>query len=489
MTKRTWASFSAPFILLVALAGGGCSVNPATGESSFTGFMTLDEEKRVGREEHPKILQQFGGAYDDPALRRYVTGIGKNLAARSELPNLKFTFTILNSEQVNAFALPGGYVYVTRGLLALAGSEAELAGVMAHEIGHVTARHSARRYSRSVAFGLGAAVLGAVTGSRAANDLARLGSGLYLKSYSRSQEFEADSLGVRYLSRSAYHTDAMATFLTTMQGHSKFQSRLVGAKARKAPSDLFSTHPRTLDRVRRAVAEARLKPVANARRGRLDYLEKINGMLYGSDPKEGFVRGRAFIHPGFRIRFEVPKGFRLFNGRTQVIAKDPGGAVIVFDMAKEKYAGNLRGYLTGNWGKQLDLSRVERIDVNGMEGATGTTSIRRQNGTFDLRLVAARRSPERIFRLAFLTPPGQTGRLAQGLRHTTYSLKTLSRAEAGRQKAFRLRLKAVGKGDTVASLAARMPFADLREARFRALNGLSATQRLRPGQLVKIVSE
>ena len=157
MTKRTWASFSAPFILLVALAGGGCSVNPATGESSFTGFMTLDEEKRVGREEHPKILQQFGGAYDDPALRRYVTGIGKNLAARSELPNLKFTFTILNSEQVNAFALPGGYVYVTRGLLALAGSEAELAGVMAHEIGHVTARHSARRYSRSVAFGLGAA--------------------------------------------------------------------------------------------------------------------------------------------------------------------------------------------------------------------------------------------------------------------------------------------------------------------------------------------
>ncbi len=213
--------------LLTLLALAGCTVNPATGESSFTAFMSPAEEQRAGAEEHPKILKEFGGAYGDRAIGAYIDSIGQALARMSDLPNQRFTFTVLDNDVVNAFALPGGYVYVTRGLLALAGSEAELAGVIAHEIGHVTARHAAQRYSQSIVAGLGAALLGAVAG-RGAADIAQLGSALYLSAYSREQEFEADILGVRYLARAGYDTGAMAGFLGKLQAHSALQARITG---------------------------------------------------------------------------------------------------------------------------------------------------------------------------------------------------------------------------------------------------------------------
>lgn len=145
---------------LAAFSLGGCSTNPATGSQSFTAFMSPDKEVEVGRDEHPKILKQYGGELEDPKLRAYVDGVGQRLAQQSELPELRFTFTVLNSDITNAFALPGGYVYVTRGLLSLASNEAELAGVLGHEIGHVTARHTAQRYSRAVATGIAAAAVG-----------------------------------------------------------------------------------------------------------------------------------------------------------------------------------------------------------------------------------------------------------------------------------------------------------------------------------------
>lgn len=482
-------NFFTSLLLLASLALGGCAVNPATGEQSFTGFMSPAQEAKIGRQEHPKILKQFGGAYDDRKVVDYVVGIGRALAAKSEMPNLEFTFTVLNTEQVNAFALPGGYVYVTRGLIALAGSEAELAGVIAHEIGHVTARHTAQRYSRGMAVGLGAAILGAVVNAPGVGNLANLGADLYLKSFSREQEFEADLLGVRYMARSGYEVDAMAGFLAKMEGHKKLEDTLRGKTAAGPGVDFFSTHPRTPDRVARAISQARLVRRPGARRGRVDYMSKIDGLLYGSDPKEGLILGRVFVHPGLRIRFEVPRGFRLFNERRQVTAHGPQGALIVFDMAGKPQAGPLSAYMRQVWAANLSLSPIAALSVNGMEGVTATTRVKRRSGSFDLRLVAVRRSPKQIFRLAFLTPPGITQRLSLDLRRTTFSLRTLTAAEAAGQKALRLRVTAVGAGETVQDFARRMVFEDLREARFRALNGLGPTARLRPGQLVKIVTE
>ena len=174
--------------------------------------MSPAEESRVGAQEHPKIVQEFGGVYDDPDLAAYVDSLGQFLTHTAELPNLDFTFTILDSPVINAFALPGGYIYVTRGLLALANNEAELAAVLAHEIGHVTGRHSAQRYSQAVGAQIGLTVLGVLGLDPAAGQLLSQGSDLYLRSYSRDQEYEADQLGIRYLTRAGFTPDAMALF-------------------------------------------------------------------------------------------------------------------------------------------------------------------------------------------------------------------------------------------------------------------------------------
>jgi predicted Zn-dependent protease len=476
-------------LLFFAMTGlSGCTVNPATGDQSFTGFMSLEDEIKIGGEEHPKILKTFGGPYKDASVRTYVTKIGNQLAARSELPNIKWTFTVLNSPQINAFALPGGYVYVTRGLMALASSEAELAGVIAHEIGHVTGRHTAQRYSSSILAGGLSMAAGIFLGS-AAGDLANFAGQAAVQSYSRSQEFEADSLGVRYLSRSNYSTKAMASFLAKLRSHSQLEAK----RHKKDPNsvdqgDMFATHPRTIDRVERAIANAK-GTKSGTRLGTIDYMERLNNMLYGDDPKEGFIKGRTFVHPGLRFRFDVPKGFRLFNSPNAVVAKGPNGAIIQFDMAGKPYGGQITSYIPNVWARKARFSKVDRISVNGMEGATATTRLRQNNGTFDLRFIAIRQNDQRIYRFAFLTPPQQTERLSLGLRQTTFSLRTISRTEAQKVQPTRILVKPVRAGDTVSNFAGRMGINDFKEETFRVINGLTTSERLRRGKLVKVISE
>ncbi len=476
--------------LLMISVLGACSTNPATGEQSFTAFMSPEQEKRVGAEEHPKILKEFGGAYNDPALAAYVDRIGQSLARNSELPNLGYTFTVLNSEEINAFALPGGYVYVTRGLIALADDEAELAGVLAHEIGHVTARHTAQRYSQAVSIGLGAAVLGAVIGNGAVNDVVGLGANLYLKSYSREQEFEADSLGVRYLTRGAYDNSAMASFLIHMRANSALRAKLEGAEENSVDQpDFLATHPRTIDRVQRAIAEAGTNGGTGGQRRRVDYMAAIDGLLYGDDPKEGFIRRQEFVHPKLRFRFEVPDGFRLFNSTSAVLARGPGDSAIRFDIDGKHFAGPMTSYLADIWGQNLSLSSMENITVNGMKGATGTARVRGSSGIRDLRLVAVRQNPTRIYRFLFVTPLNLTAQLAPGLQRTTYSIRPISADEADRYKPLRILIRAVKPSDTVSSFARQMPFSDFQEERFRVLNGLTPVDPLRAGQLVKTITD
>ena len=278
-------STAAPLLL------GGCDVNPATGDQQFTAFMPPEEERRIGAQEHPRLVSAFGGLYDDPALQRYVASLGRRLQQSSEQPEPPFTFVILDSPGANAFALPGGYIHVTRGLMALANDEAELAGVIAHEIGHVTARHGSERYSHGVVAGLGAALLGAVIDSETVTDFAQLAAGAYVQGYSRSQELEADMLGVRYLSRSGFDATAMSSFLETMGADSALAREMAGARGEGATGGLFASHPRTADRVRKAAEAA--KALFGGNRGRDTYLRRIDGMIYGDSPEDGFVRGRA----------------------------------------------------------------------------------------------------------------------------------------------------------------------------------------------------
>ena len=295
--------------------------------------------------------------------------------------------------------------------MALAENEAELAGVIAHEIGHITALHSSARQAGGFYAGLGAMAAGLFLGKTGAEVGNYLSRGL-LQTYSRDQEFEADSLGVRYLSRTGYNTQAMATFLAKMQANTQLRNKMFGRpENRVEPNSFFASHPRTSDRVTRAIREASIARAGN-KLGKIDYMEILNGMIYGGDPEQGMIRGRDFIHPELRFRFSVPDGFRLINNPRSVVALGPEGAMIQLNLDSKPYKGDMDNYLQNVWAAKTRVSSVERITVNGMNGATGAAQIRRRDGVFDLRFVAVQQNSQRIFRLLFFTPqkPDKTAR-------------------------------------------------------------------------------
>ncbi|WP_051609199.1 M48 family metalloprotease [Fodinicurvata fenggangensis] len=477
--------------LTVALAlplMAGCETAPATGEQIFTGGMTQEREREVGREMHQEAKDQFGGVYDDPELNQYVSSIGDLLARTSEMPDLDFTFTVIDSPQVNAFALPGGYVYVTRGLVALANNEAELASVIGHEIGHVTARHAAARQGSSVLAGAAQLGLAVLLGGEAAQAAAPVSAAM-VQSYSRDQEFEADTLGIRYLARAGYDTRASSAFLNSLLQNSRLQAEMAGRGGSSDEFDIMQSHPRTADRVQQAANRAGVSPPEDPMRERDLYLSKIDGMLYGDSPSEGFIRGQRFSHPQMRITFTVPEGFHLRNSSDKVVASGPNGAGIIFDGDRRQVGGSMQDYLTRQWAQGIRLEQVESLDINGMEAATAVTRANTNQGPRDLRLVAIRESGNQIYRFMFVTPPQATSQLSQGLRETTYSFRRLSQNEANSLRPYRLRIHQVQQGESVAAIARRMPFDQYREARFRVLNGLGPNDRLRAGDRVKTVVE
>ena len=490
--KTRFGALAAALLLATAALGlSGCETAPATGRTIFTGGLSADNELALGREQHPKMLAQFGGSYQDPELERYVSSVGDLLAATSEQPNLDFTFTILDSPIVNAFALPGGYVYVSRGLVNLARNEAELAGVVAHEIGHVTARHSAERYGNTVLANL--AVVGAaiLTGDPNVGQLGGQAAQLALASYSRSQESEADTLGIRYLARAGYDPDAMASFLSQLEAHGRLEAEMAGRPGEADAFDILQTHPRTADRVRDAARQAGVTRVADPMIGREVYLRNLDGVIYGDSPAQGFVRGQRFLHPDLRFAFEVPEGFRLANRPTNVMARHTNGAMILFDVAAREQArrNEVGDYLQRVWGRNARLSDFERIEINGMPAATAVTQARLKSGPATLRLVAIRFSRDQIFRFLFVTPNRLVAQMNRPLRETTYSFRRLSEGEAAALKPYRIAIHRVEPGDSVYSLAQRLPFPEYRVERFRVLNGLGPNEGLRAGDLVKLVVE
>ena len=475
-------------VLTPALAG--CqTVNKATGKSEFTPLMTPSQERQVGAGEHPKILKQFGGVYDDPAVGGWVAALGGRLVASTETPNQSFTFTVLDTPVVNAFALPGGYVYVTRGLLALANTEAEVAGVLAHEIAHVTARHTAQRYNTAVAANLISGLLGAVTGSREVAQIGQFVGAGVLAQYSQSQEFEADQLGIRYMGRAGYNTLAQADFLSSLNREKTLHDRISGSGEANPLDGFFATHPNTLARVQRAVQAAKASGAAGAAYARDSLLQQIDGLIYGDSPAHGFARGRTFSHPELRFTFTAPPEFRLVNRPTAVLAKGPSDAMIRFDRAPKLKSDDPLRYLSAEWAPRANLRELVRIQINGLPAATATARATTQGGTRDLRFVAIRLARGTIYRFLFLTPTKLTGYMAEAFRRTTYSFRPLSRAEAARLKPRRLRVLTVGPRENVESLAARMALPDHREERFRVLNALEPEMRLGAGERVKIVME
>ena len=348
---------------------------------------------------------------------------------------------------------------------------------------HVAARHSAQRYSRGVLARLGS-LAAAALGGRSAVDAASSVAAIYLAGYSRGQEHEADQLGVRYLARSGHDPAAMSRFLAKLDARKMLMDRIERRDGRDGTS-LLSTHPPTPERIARARALA-----AGAGGGRIRareiYLGKIDGMIHGDDPKQGFARGRDFLHPALGFRFRAPPGFSIVNAPLAVAAVGPRGARIVFDRAPRPASGSMRAYLTRVWGARVRLSGVETIDVNGMEAATGAARLRASR---DARAVAIRWDGATIYRFLFLAPPARMRALETEFRRTTYSFRRLAAGEAAGLKPPRLRIRRVGPGDMIASLARAMPYETFRRERLLVLNGLAAGARLVPGRLIKTVAE
>jgi predicted Zn-dependent protease len=475
-------------ILLVAVAAvvEGCSVNPATGQKQFTGLLPASQEASVGASEHEKVKQTYGEFIGGP-VADYVNRVGQKVAANTERTDVQYKFYVVDSPIVNAFALPGGYIYVTRGLLALANSEAELAGVIAHEIGHVTGRHAAARMSQGALVGIGAAILSAATGSDAVGQVANVGSDLYIKSYSRGQETEADDLGVRYLAKAGYDPKAMSSFLSSLDAQTKLDRRIEGKSEGDGPS-YFSTHPVTAERVSHATALAGNYPGGANTVNRDVYLSMINGLVYGDSDKQGFTRGDTFYHPQMGFTFKVPQGFALANNPSEIVATHPSGAVIILDTARDDQGRDPKAYLTEVWMNSAPTQEVESVTVNGMRGATAAVAGTANGKPVLIRVVAIEWKRGQFFRFQMAMPQNAGADIVDGMKRTTYSFRPVTDSERASIRPYRIQTFTASASDTVASVASRMAYPTYREERFRVLNGL-ASGNLTAGQAYKVVVE
>ncbi len=471
---RFYKSLFALF-LIVPLAA--CSTNPATGKSQFAGLMSPRQEAQVGAGEHEKIKAQYG-FYENPALQAYVNSVGAKVTAQTERPDVSYQFFILDSPIVNAFALPGGYIYVSRGLLALANNEAELAAVLSHETGHITARHSAERYSHGVVTTLGAAILSAAIDSSGVTQALGVGNDLYLSSYSRGQEAEADSLGLRYMTRGGYDPAGMSVFLASLQRESAED----GASGKEA--SYFSTHPATAERVAKTYEEAR-QYAAGGLVNREEYLTAINGIVYGDSLQQGFTRGQTFYHVPMGFAFTTPPGFKVINQPQQVVAVSDTGAVIVFDMVQNLNSADPSTYITQGWLNGKSTLVPENITVSGLPAAAAAFDGTINGRPVNVQMVAICWK-DKIARFQVAIPKNASAAEIDALKRATYSFRDLTPQEVAELKPQHVSVVTAVPGDTPASLAARQSFGAANEARFRLLNALTGNLAIQPGQKYKI---
>lgn len=452
------------------------------------------QDKAAGAKAHPQLLQEFGGAYAGPQAA-YVTTVGRKIAVQSGLSNAQsdFTVTLLNSPVNNAFAIPGGYIYVTRQLMALMNDEAELAGVLGHEVGHVAARHSQRRQTAATRNAIGGTLLqvlaGAVLGDSGLGSILQQGIGtasqaLTLK-FSRSQEYEADDLGVRYLANAGYDPRALSSTLASLAAQNALDQRQKG-DSRSVPA-WASTHPDPEARVSRALQKASATGARSTLRNRDPFLAALNGTLYGDDPQQGVIEGNSFRHPTLKLSFSIPAGYTMENGTAAVSITGANGQA---QFSSAAYTGDMSSYIRSVFqsiakNANIETNTLQRTTINGIPVAYASAQANAQSGPVDVTVFAYEFGPKAAYHFVMITP---SGRGAEPFEPMLSSVKRLTTQEVASVKARRVSVVTVKAGDTVASLAARMAYGNYKEDRFRVINALSTGATLRPGQKVKIVT-
>lgn len=462
-----------------------CSVNPVTGKKQLV-LMSTEQEIAMGKEADPQIVAQFG-LYEDKDLQAFITQKGNEMAAISHRPNLNYEFKIVDSDVINAFAVPGGYVYFTRGIMAHFNNEAEFAGVLGHEIGHITARHSVEQQRNSI---LGQ--IGLIAGMVISPDLAQFGEqasqglGLLFLKFGRDAERESDRLGVEYSSKIGYDASEMAGFFNTLERKSE---------GREEIPTFLSTHPNPGDRnvtVAKLAEEWDQKLTTNTSTvNRNTYLKRIEGLIYGEDPKQGFVENNVFYHPVLKFQFPIPQNWSFQNSPQMVqMAPKDGKAVMNMTLAQGKTLEEAANNILQQYGLQAIQS--SKTTVNGLNAITMVADQKPQEGQQQQQQAIRTLSyviqyGTYFYHIIGVTHVNDFNNYSQTFSYTMQNFKELRDASKLNKKPERIRIKTVAQTGTLEQSLRSFNMATNRLEELAILNGMQLKDRVEKGMLIKVV--
>jgi predicted Zn-dependent protease len=494
-----------PFLIAACLAASvlvtGCATveNPVTGKKERT---VMDErtEMAEGAKAHPQILAEFG-EYKDPEVQAYVNEVGQRLAKASHRPELEWHFTVLDSPDVNAFALPGGYVYVTRGIMAYMDSEADLAGVIGHEIGHVTARHGSQRATRQQTAGIGvmaATILGAVLESQglpgAASAASQASQGIaagYVAKYSRGQESQADKLGAEYLNRLNYDPQNMVDVIKVLESQERFAADKARAEGRtpREGADWLASHPSNEQRLRdiTKIADEYKAQASYVDDGRERYLQVMDGVPFGESAEQGLTRGRNFYHGPLGIALTAPPGWKIQNSPEALVMVNPEGNAAVMLRTVPPQAGSTHEEILRNAVKPAS-GKTEKRSFNGLPATHFSGTIKNQDGqaqAIELTLVTGPSNQNYAFLYAAKDQQSLQKALPQ-IQQAESSFRPMTAADREAARPWKLKSVPMPAGG-FAELARQSPLGSNAEQQLRLLNGVYGGGEVKPGQQVKVV--
>lgn len=468
--------------LALVVTTAACAVNPVTGKKELS-LMSEAEEIAYGQQADAEVRREMG-VYDDPQLQRYVTDIGDRLAKLSHRPHLPWTFTVVDHQAVNAFALPGGYIYITRGILPYLDDEAELAGVLGHEIAHVTARHAAQQSTRAGLGGIGLAVLGIfVPATQPFGDLTSAALGVAFLKYGRDDERESDRLGMEYAARGGWDPAGVPQFLSTL-------ARIDELSERGVPNWL-STHPEPAARVVEAQPiVAKLAAPSAAERGRDRFLEHIDNLVVGDNPEDGIVRGHRFLHPTLRFALDFPEGWDVTNTPEQVAAQEPGQKHYMLLQHVDRPQGRSIEEVATRAMAAARFTRVEgaTTSLNGADAHVGVYRGQIEGvGAVTMR-AAFIQNARQVFLFGGFAPREEFAQVDRELDAAVRSYRPLTQREADEIRPNRLDFYVVRQGDTWQSIASRGGNL-VRANQLAIMNNYAVNEQPRVGERIKIVVE
>ncbi len=487
-----------PLILapLLLTGCGSAIVNPVTGQSERS-VMSEADEIAAGQKAHSQVLQEYG-VVKNTRLQAYVNDLGQRLARQSHRSQLQWHFTLLDSPEINAFALPGGYVYVTRGIMAYMENEADLAGVMGHEIGHVTARHGAQRATREQNAGLGvlaASVLGAVLESQGiagagqvASQVSQTAAAGYIATYGRDQELQADSLGAEYLSRSNFDPRNMVSVISVLKNQERFAADQARAEGRAAPAQnsWLASHPSNDQRLQTITQLAAQYKGNYSDDGRDRYLQAINGMNFGDGADQGVTRGRNFYHEPLGLAITAPAGWKIQNSAEQLTLVNPALDAALVMKTVPSQAGKTHEEIIRSLLKPSD-GRSERLTINGF-AATHFVGARNdaQGKAQAVEVTVVSGPANAIYLLAYASKDAAALQRARGpLQEAQASFRPITAADRAAAKPWIVKTVAYPRGG-FAEMARTSPLGGA-EQQLRLINGYYGGGEPKPGQLVKVI--